>query len=108
MGPALAAHCRHHTINNILWRIFLVRTFMYTIKAPVGMHARHAGLLVQEAKKYASAVTFSLGERSADAKRILNLMGLGVKQGDLVKLTVEGEDEDQAALKLKAFMWENF
>ena len=85
-----------------------MRTFMYTIKAPVGMHARHAGLLVQEAKKYASAVTFTLGERSADAKRILNLMGLGVKQGDLVKLTVEGEDEDQAAIKLKAFMWENF
>ena len=108
MGPALAAIRRHHIINNILWRISFVRTFMYTIKAPVGMHARHAGLLVQEAKKYASAVTFSLGERSADAKRILNLMGLGVKQGDLVKLTVEGEDEDQAALKLKAFMWENF
>jgi phosphocarrier protein len=50
----------------------------------------------------------SLGERTADAKRILGLMGLGVKQGDLVKLTVEGEDEDAAALKLKAFMWENF
>ena len=81
---------------------------MYTIKAPVGMHARHAGLLVQEAKKYASKVTFSLGERSADAKRILGLMALGVKQGDVVELDVEGEDEDEAALKLKAFMWENF
>lgn len=81
---------------------------MYTIKAPVGMHARHAGLLVQEAKKYASKVTFSQGERSADAKRILGLMALGVKQGDVVKLDVEGEDEDEAALKLKAFMWENF
>jgi len=74
----------------------------------VGMHARHAGLLVQEAKKFTSAVTLSLGERSADAKRILGLMGLGVKQGDLVTLTVEGEDEDAAALRLKAFMWENF
>ncbi len=85
-----------------------MRSFMYTVKAPVGMHARHAGLLVQEAKKYDSSVTMSLGERSADAKRILGLMGLGVKQGDLVKLTVEGEDEDTAALKLKAFLWENF
>ena len=85
-----------------------MRSFMYTIKAPVGMHARHAGLLVQEAKKYASAVTFSLGERSVDAKRILGLMGLGVKQGDVVKLTVEGEDEDAAALGLKDFMWKNF
>jgi len=85
-----------------------MRSFMYTVKAPVGMHARHAGLLVQEAKKFTSAVTLSLGERSADAKRILGLMGLGVKQGDLVTLTVEGEDEDAAALRLKAFMWENF
>ena len=85
-----------------------MRSFMYTVKAPVGMHARHAGLLVQEAKKYTSNVTMTLGERSADAKRILGLMGLGVKQGDLVKLTVEGEDEDTAALKLKAFLWENF
>lgn len=85
-----------------------MRSFMYTVKVPVGMHARHAGLLVQEAKKYASAVTLSLGERSADAKRILGLMGLGVRQGDLVRLTVEGEDEDIAAVKLKSFMWENF
>ena len=81
---------------------------MYTIKAPVGMHARHAGLLVQEVRKYASTVHFSLGERTVDARRIMGLMALGVKQGDVVKLTVEGEDEDLAALKLKAFMWENF
>ena len=85
-----------------------MRSFMYTVKSPVGMHARHAGLLVQEARKYASSVTMTLGERSADARRILGLMGLGVKQGDVVKLTVEGEDEDLAALKLKAFMWEHF
>lgn len=81
---------------------------MYTIKVPVGLHARHAGMLVQEARKYDSAVTLSLGERSADARRILALMGLGVKQGDVVKVTVEGEDEDDAALKLKSFLWTNF
>lgn len=85
-----------------------MRSFMYTIKVPVGLHARHAGMLVQEARKYDSAVTLSLGERSADARRILALMGLGVKQGDVVKVTVEGEDEDDAALKLKSFLWTNF
>lgn len=85
-----------------------MRSFMYTIKVPVGMHARHAGMLVQAAKPYASEVMLYKGERGADAKRILHLMGLGVKQGDLVKITVEGEDEDVAAMKLKAFMWENF
>ena len=85
-----------------------MRSFMYTVKAPVGMHARHAGLLVQEARKYSSAVTMSKGDRTADARGILGLMGLGVKQGDLIRITVEGEDEDLAAVKLKAFLWENF
>ena len=85
-----------------------MRSFMYTIKAPVGMHARHAGLLVKQASRYQSAVTLSLGERTVDAKRILALMGLGVRQGDLVKITIEGEDEDAAVLQLKSFMWSNF
>ena len=79
-----------------------MRSFMYTIKVPVGMHARHAGLLVREAERYASRVTVAKGEKEADGKRILGLMGLGVKQGDLIRVTVEGEDEDRAALELKA------
>jgi len=85
-----------------------MRSFMYTIKVPVGLHARHAGLLVREASAYASDVAVSLGEKRADGKRILGLMGLGVKQGDIIKVEVEGPDEDVAALKLKAFLWEHF
>ena len=85
-----------------------MRSFMYTIKVPVGLHARHAGLLVKAASAYQSAVTVYLGEKHADGKRILGLMGLGVKQGDVIKVEVEGPDEDVAALKLKAFLWENF
>lgn len=85
-----------------------MRSFMYTIKVPVGMHARHAGLLVRQASQYHSSVTVSKGERSADAKRILGLMGLGVKQGDVIRVDVEGEDEDEAALQLKSFIWSNF
>lgn len=85
-----------------------MRTFMYTIKVPVGMHARHAGLLVREASRYASDIKLYRGERGADAKRVLGLMGLGVKQGDVVKVTVEGEDEDFAAVQMKNFLWSNF
>ena len=85
-----------------------MQTFMYTIKVPVGLHARHAGLLVKEASKYRSDITVSFGEKTADAKRILGLMGLGIKLGDVIKVTVEGEDEDIAALKLKSFIWQNF
>ena len=85
-----------------------MRSFMYTIKAPVGMHARHAGLLVKQTSQYRSDITLSKEGRSVNAKGILALMGLGVRQGDLVTITVEGEDEDKAALELKAFLWTNF
>ena len=85
-----------------------MRSFMYTIKAPVGMHARHAGLLVRETSRYQSDITLTKGDRSVNAKGILALMGLGVIQGDLVKITIEGEDEDIAAMELKNFMWTHF
>ena len=32
----------------------------------MGLHARHAGLIVQEAKRYQSAITVELGEKSAE------------------------------------------
>ena len=85
-----------------------MRAFMYTIKVPVGLHARHAGLLVKAASLYQSAVTVSLGDKSADGKRILGLMGLGVRQGDVIRVDIDGPDEDVAALRIKAFLWENF
>ena len=85
-----------------------MQTFMYTVKVPVGLHARHAGLIVKEAKLYQSAITVERGERSADARHLMALMALGVKQGDVLKITVEGVDEDLAALKMKALFFAKF
>ena len=85
-----------------------MRTFMYTIKSPVGLHARHAGLLVRETSRFQSEFTVSLGKKTANGKGILSLMGLGVKQGDVIAVAVEGPDEDEAALRLKAMLWTNF
>ena len=81
---------------------------MYTITVPVGMHARHAGLLVREAQKYQSDIHFSLGEHRVDGKRIMAVMTLGAKQGDLIRTEVEGPDEDLAATKLKGVFFEHF
>ena len=85
-----------------------MQSFMYTIKVPVGLHARHAGLIVKEAKLYQSDITVSCGERSVNARHLMGLMTLGVKQGDLLRITVEGVDEDVAALKMKALFFKNF
>lgn len=56
-----------------------MRTFMYTITVPVGMHARHAGILVREAQKYQSDIRFTVGERTVDGKRIMAVMTLGAR-----------------------------
>lgn len=85
-----------------------MQTFMYTIKIPLGLHARHAGMLVKAVSAFESKVTITREDRSADASRILNLMGLGIKQGDLIRVDVEGPDEDLAAMKIKSYIWENF
>ena len=44
-----------------------MKTFSYTVKDEVGIHARPAGLLVKEAKKYASRITISKEGKKAEA-----------------------------------------
>lgn len=80
-----------------------MKEFTYTVKEPVGIHARPAGLLVKEVKKYQSTVTIYKGEASVNAIKLMALMGMGIKCGDIVKVTVEGPDEDTAAPALEEF-----
>lgn len=84
-----------------------MKTFEYVIKDEVGIHARPAGLLVKEAKKYGSKITVSKDGKSAEATKLMALMGLGVKCGQTVEITVEGADEDAACEGIKAFFAAN-
>jgi len=81
-----------------------MKSFDYTIKDELGIHARPAGLLVKEANKFTSKITISKGEKSTDAKKIFGIMGLGVKRGDVVTLSADGDDEDKAIAGLQLFM----
>lgn len=84
-----------------------MKEFTYTIKEAVGIHARPAGLLVKEVKKYQSAVTVVKDDKSVNALKLMALMGMGVKCGDTVTVRVEGPDEDTAAPALEAFFQAN-
>lgn len=81
--------------------------FKQVIKDPVGLHARPAGLLVKQAAAFKSKVTISGNGKSADGKKLIMLMGLGIKQGMEVTCRVEGEDEAEAAQALQKFLEEN-
>ena len=82
-----------------------MKEFTYVIKEELGLHARPAGLLVKEAKKFQSATTAK--GKTAAAGKLIAIMSMGVKQGDEVTVQVEGPDEDAAFEALEKFFQEN-
>ena len=85
-----------------------MKKFEYVITDGLGIHARPAGLLVKAAKALDSAVTVETsGGKSADATRLMAVMGLGVKGGDTVIVTIEGGNEEASAAAMEAFFKEN-
>lgn len=84
-----------------------MREFRYVIKDQHGMHARPAGLLVKEASKYNCNVTLKKGDSETDAKRILGVMGLGVRCGEEIALITDGVDEEDAMDCISEFLKEN-
>ena len=71
------------------------------------MPARPAGLLVKVVKSHASTATLEKDGKSCDMRKLMALMGMGVKQGDTVTVKVEGDDEDATVADIEKFMTEN-
>ena len=84
-----------------------MKTFTYTIKDDLGIHARPAGLLVKTAKNFNSEITIAKDGKSVNALKLMALMGLGVKCGDTITVTVSGEDEESAASAMEEFFKSN-
>lgn len=84
-----------------------MKEFNYVIQDALGIHARPAGILVKEAKKFSSKIIIEAGEKSAEATKLLAIMGLGIKQGAEVRIRIEGEDEEAAEKGIKTFFQEN-
>lgn len=81
-----------------------MKSFEYTITDPVGIHARPAGVLVKKIKTLSGVtVTITKGEKSCNALRLMALMSMGIKQGDVVTVSVEGENEETVAASLEEF-----
>ena len=85
-----------------------MKTFSYTIKDEIGIHARPAGNLAKLAKGFeGTKVTIEKGGKSVDVTKLMMLMGLGVKCGDTVNFTVEGPDEEACSAAVLEFMTNN-
>lgn len=74
----------------------------------VGLHARPASIFVQTASKFASEISISCEDRTANAKSILTVLTLGAHQGAEITIKTEGEDAQEALDTLVALVENNF
>lgn len=78
------------------------------IENKAGLHARPAALFAQKASAFKSTIMLLKGEKSINAKSIIGIMGLGVKQGESLVLQIEGPDGQEAAEALQTLVANNF
>lgn len=84
-----------------------MKQFSYTIKDELGIHARPAGMLAKAAKALDSDITITKDGKTAGAAKLMALMGLGVKCGDTVTVTIEGGNEAASEKAMQEFFETN-
>jgi phosphotransferase system HPr (HPr) family protein len=75
-----------------------------TITLSGDLHARPAGALAVAAARFAAAVSVTAGARTADAKSVLGVMGLGATSGQEVTVAADGPDAEEAVAALIAIL----
>jgi phosphocarrier protein len=66
------------------------------IKNRLGIHARPAAMLAQEAGKFKSDILISKEGMEVNAKSIMGIMMIAAEQGSHLGIVVDGPDEDIA------------
>ncbi|MBS6953924.1 MAG: HPr family phosphocarrier protein [Enterocloster asparagiformis] len=84
-----------------------MKSFQYTVKTRIGLHARPASRLITTARSYQSKITIEKEHKIADPKSLMSVLALNVTQNDRITVTAEGADEDEAIAGMEAFMREN-
>ena len=79
----------------------------YDILASEGMHARPATALVKLAREFKSTILLEKGPKTIKLNSLLNILSMGIKGGETIILSVEGEDEDKAIAALDDFFKDN-
>lgn len=71
------------------------------IKNRLGIHARPAAMLAQEAGKYKSEIFISKDGMEVNAKSIMGIMMIAAEQGSRICVLIQGTDEEKAFDALK-------
>ncbi|WP_078717807.1 HPr family phosphocarrier protein [Paucidesulfovibrio gracilis] len=74
----------------------------------LGLHARPAGVLAQEAQKFVSEIYFEVDGQRVDAKSILDVLTLAAAQGTRLHLHAVGDDAEAALDRIETLFKERF
>ncbi len=74
------------------------------INARDGVDARGIALLVQEVGQYTCRVYLEIGEKNINAKSIMGMMSLSLNYGQEINVAADGDNEEEAAKKIAAFI----
>jgi PTS hybrid protein len=74
----------------------------------VGLHARPAALLARSLTGLSADVTVRFGDKHADGRSVLALLGLTARKGDRLLITARGDQADEAVARIKKLADENF
>ncbi|QGY04768.1 phosphoenolpyruvate--protein phosphotransferase [Methylobacterium mesophilicum SR1.6/6] len=80
----------------------LRQRFDWTVDYPSGLHARPAAHWVEVAKTCAARIQVRHGAQVADAKSLIGLLQLGLRCGEAVTISAEGDDEAGALARICA------
>lgn len=76
----------------------------FKVVDPLGIHARPATILVQSANKFVSEIKLEIESKVVNLKSIMGVMSLGLDQGAVFKLQIDGRDEEEALQKIESFL----
>lgn len=79
-----------------------------TVQNKLGLHARASAKLMKEASRYASKILLKKGDETVNTKSIMGLMMLSAKQGTVLTLEIEGDDEEEALVGITQLFDDKF
>ena len=75
-----------------------------TVASSSGLHSRPAAVFAKAVAASGHTVTVTSKGKSADARSILGILGLGVATGDEIVLDVDGAEADRVADELHTLL----
>ena len=85
----------------------MVECFL-TIENRLGLHARPASLFVQTTNRFKSKIRVLKDNLEVDGKSIMGLLMLAAPMGTILKVIVDGEDEQSLVEHLKKLFASKF